>query len=381
MSYSSRSSSTLYASSAANVWDPEVVLNLTNNATYSLSCVGYAKSCSRRCQRYIAQHKTAHGRGIIHRLARGSAAEAAESPDLPRAIDTLLCWQHTDQSASIYRQWRNKLEDWAADNEDDGDSSATLSDWGSGWHGSSSSDSDSDPDTDPDIDDWSPKKEPSFKKESTRELSPQDLRKMMKKMQENMERLEAQLRREREARRAREEGKRRAEEERRRREEQRREEERRIKEAKEKREQKAREEAFRERVRLEKEKRLREAKVKAEKDAESWQASWKRYNNAWHTNTELSAADIPWPVKSGSRSDVNEANVKLFFAKAPPEELRKSGENSFKFINKETKKWHTDKVMQRFGRDVASGDSKSALDTVAKVLIELRADAKLKRCA
>ncbi|KAI1406715.1 hypothetical protein F4819DRAFT_5353 [Hypoxylon fuscum] len=379
-------SSSYVNSYSSQKWDPEAVLKFTNPVTQSPTCIGYARTQGRRCQRYIAQGKTAYARGILKKLSTVDASKAAVSPDLAEVVDTMLCWQHGCQSSSLLSQWRRKLENWAAANEN---------------NASSTSCSDSEDDT------WSYKSEPRdhIKKEATEDdLSAEELRKILKRMQESLARLEAELRRrggehikqedlaeegisqktkrgetrrqsqEREEQRQ-EQQKRRQEEERRRKEEEEREEERKREEEK-RRAEKAREEAFRERVRFAKKKREQEARERIEKEEAEWRAAWKRYSDAWDGSIHLS---LPWPVKSGLQSDVTEVNVKLFFMKAPPEEMINSGEKHFNLINKEIKRWHTDKVMQRFGSGVVNGATKDALGTIAKVMVDLRQEARKNR--
>ncbi|KAI1143812.1 hypothetical protein F5Y05DRAFT_7049 [Hypoxylon sp. FL0543] len=365
---------TPYPSSSSQKWDPEVVLELANeDSTYpSVTCKGWATSRNRRCQRVPAQHKITCARGILNRLARKSASKAAGSPELRDAAELLLCWQHESQLAGLLKQWRTELEDWDEDQKDDDLPSVTSN---------------------KPLDDKT-----RVKKEEAEDLSAEQLRKMMKQMQENLDRLDAELRRrggnhterdskqEEDERRSREEERRRQEEEKKRKqeaEEKRRQEEQRRKEEEEKRKEEAREKAykervraFREKVRLEKEARDREAQRKLEKEAAEWSAAWKHYSNTWDKCGNVSVASMPWPVKSGLQSDVNEANVRLFFAKAAPEESVNSPDKRFKFISAENKRWHTDKVMQRFGPDAVNGDAKVVLGIIAKVLIELRQDAR-----
>ena len=63
----------------------------------------------------------------------------------------------------------------------------------------------------------------------------------------------------------------------------------------------------------------------------------------------MTGRTIPWPVKSGLLRDVNRDSVTEFIRKAMSSE--DTAEKKFILINAETKKWHTDKVMQHFGRD------------------------------
>ena len=57
-----------------------------------------------------------------------------------------------------------------------------------------------------------------------------------------------------------------------------------------------------------------------------------------------------------------------------------SGEARFRMMNIENKRWHTDKIMSRFGREVMVGEHKDALNTISRVVIELWKEAKTRRC-
>ncbi|KAM0815169.1 hypothetical protein AB5N19_00963 [Seiridium cardinale] len=144
-------------------------------------------------------------------------------------------------------------------------------------------------------------------------------------------------------------------------------------------------EAREERVRLAKERREKEAREKAAREAQIWTQSWENYIEAWDAiktfKSQRCAArqPIPWPVKSGLAADVDAANVKLFFRKAPPGDLIKTGESRFMLMNSENKRWHTDKLMQNFGTEMASGEFKETFDTIARVLIQLRQEAQRDR--
>ncbi|KAI1096337.1 hypothetical protein F5B19DRAFT_435960 [Rostrohypoxylon terebratum] len=321
-------------------WEPDVVLGLAGGDT----CIGWARTCGRRCRRHIALHKTTYGYGILEKLACSSPSKAAESPKLHDAADILLCWQHTDQLSEIVEQWKRKLQQWADDTESKNKPCIKAEELEEGWLKQMQEDRSRGQDK---------TGQRSSNHAAGKTVPPRDVK------------------REEEERLAQEE-KRRGQEKK-----QRQEKERQKKEEERRRERRAREEeALRERARLVREKREREAQEKAEKEAASWHAAWEQYSNAWCKPVDVSVTNIPWPVKSGLQSDVNEANVKLFFAKAPPADLVDSGDKQFKLISKENMRWHTDKVMQRFGSDAVNGAAKSSLGIVAKVVIELRQEAR-----
>ncbi|KAK8106533.1 hypothetical protein PG999_009892 [Apiospora kogelbergensis] len=130
--------------------------------------------------------------------------------------------------------------------------------------------------------------------------------------------------------------------------------------------------------------RLRLAQVEREqKSAAEWTEALSRYRMRWadiksiHPGQEMTGRNIPWPVKSGLLQDVNRDSVSEFVKKAMSSE--DTAEKKFMLINAETKKWHTDKVMQHFGRDIVEGEVHEELATVAKVMIELRQEASRQR--
>ncbi|KAI2630756.1 hypothetical protein GGR54DRAFT_168162 [Hypoxylon sp. NC1633] len=360
-----------FDTSESKKWDPEAVLGLFNCSTHSITCIGHARTQGRQCQRTIAQGTIRYALDVLRGLS--SAYQAAKSPELLEVADTLLCWQHRNQSSEIHSQWRRKLRDAES-------SSATSSEQGPGTWNSQN---------------YNIKKETS---EDLEDLTEKELRRLIRRLEKETARVQAELQRrnwyygkpeiaiwnvvpgaasplfetdsrpfakQEQARRQKEEQKRQEEERERQEEEQKRQEE------------KRRKEACREQMRLAREKQEREEKAK--KEASEWHATWNGYFDKWNESSNLSVANIPWPVKSGLESDVTEASVKLFFERALPEDVVASGAERYKLINAENKKWHTDKIMQRFGPDAVTGTAKIALDIIAKVLIELRQEAQKKR--
>ncbi|KAI1492467.1 hypothetical protein F5X96DRAFT_626449 [Biscogniauxia mediterranea] len=407
-------------------WDPETVLGLTNPSNDSITCVGYAASRGRRCQNRIAAASVRCARSVIDKLALENAYKAAASPQLEVAASLLLCKRfHSSQTPDVTESWRVKLEDWAERHEDVKPSDLDTSDTAA---------EDSDSDESSDDDDVKPRAKNERRMDSHKKCSNEELMKMMKQMQENLAWLNAELtkrnakideevkvnikleekekddkeqsriqklvderwmrhveelrrqkqeeeqrRREEEEERRRQKEQKRQEAERKRREEealrQKREQERRRREE-EAAAEAARARAFQERVRLTRQRWEREQKERAEEEAAEWRAAWEKYNKTWDSDRAAAVANIPWPVKLGFRGEVNEASVELFFAKAPPEESRATARARFDLVNRELRRWHTDKVMHHLGLEVVNSLTRDALNTVAKVLVELRKDAR-----
>ncbi|KAK6950055.1 hypothetical protein Daesc_008378 [Daldinia eschscholtzii] len=458
------------ASSTPQTWDPVAVLELYNPEKPGITCPGIAKRSGKRCLKSPARHKVDHALGILRGLANNiTTTKAAESPELGKAANILLCHCHIGDLEAILCQWRCSLHTWDTKN-DKSTCSATNAEghndippWGNYAQKETFTlinqiCSENNQRQKEMIDllsterlrmeeerkrteerirmDEQRRREELLRIEEERKNFAEWLRmedERRRKEEEELRRREEENRRfaewlrmedqriryaeferaeqerrwkeeqrreEEELMRKKEEQRRKEEEERRRKEEEdrkRREDEERIQkekeearrkedeerrreeERKQKEENEARERAFRERVRLAREKAEREAKEKAEREAREWRSSWNRYARAWNSGFGMDPEGIAWPVKSGRRSDVNEANVKLFFAKAPPDKLVNTGENRFQFINTQNKRWHTDKVMQRFGSEVIHGPGRDALNTVAMVMIELRQEAQRNR--
>lgn len=117
-------------------------------------------------------------------------------------------------------------------------------------------------------------------------------------------------------------------------------------------------------------------------ERQEWDDTWERYVGKWASldaEPENKDVKIPWPTLSGKLRDVNETNVRQFFRQGPPAE-QKSGEARFRVMNVENKRWHTDKIMSRFGREVMVGEHKDALNTISRVVVELWKEAKAQRC-
>jgi outer membrane biosynthesis protein TonB len=86
---------------------------------------------------------------------------------------------------------------------------------------------------------------------------------------------------------------------------------------------------------------------------------------------------IPWPVKSGLYKEVKYSAVKEFFLKGCPD--MENPTLMFKLMQKESLKWHPDKMCALFRRPTVADAEKMVVDVIAKVVIELRGEAQEKR--
>ncbi|KAK3192708.1 hypothetical protein K4F52_001062 [Lecanicillium sp. MT-2017a] len=111
---------------------------------------------------------------------------------------------------------------------------------------------------------------------------------------------------------------------------------------------------------------------KKQHESQTWPEAWKRYAAKWKSldaDPDDKDVKIPWPTKSGLLRDVSETNVRQFYLKGPGE--LKSGKERYDMMSAETKRWHTDKIVRRFGADVMIGEHKEAFNTIARVVVDL----------
>ncbi|KAH9898918.1 hypothetical protein F4778DRAFT_782517 [Xylariomycetidae sp. FL2044] len=360
-------------------WDPEELFELTNPQKGKITCLGYAATRGRRCWNPCRADNVVFARTTLSMLSSEDAAQVAASSSarLEDVARVLLCHHHTGDRAQVVRQWTAKLERWAAPVKPEVQeiSLSSVPTYGP---------------------QFSVKQEGCYADDYSY-YYPDALYLRARQMQENIRRVGEQMRAsnptwvirelERASQEAAQQQRQRREEEperlkrvqqRKQEEERRRQEEEQQRRERERKEREAREAAFKERVRVRREREEREARERAEKTAREWREAWRRYSDAWD-RADLTVEEIPWPVKSGLSTDVGEAGVRCFFRDAPPRETVGSAEDNFRLVSGENRRWHTDKVMQRFGPGVMDSDVKELLDVVAKTLVELRREAQKRR--
>ncbi len=123
------------------------------------------------------------------------------------------------------------------------------------------------------------------------------------------------------------------------------------------------------------------SKPAKQSEREIWDEVWSKYLAGWaclDKNPKDVDAKVPWPTKSGKLKDVSDENVRKFFWEGPSNGL-KSGPEWFSVMSTETKKWHTDKIMARFGPGAAVQQHKEALDLIARVVTAVWQDSKRNR--
>jgi hypothetical protein len=134
------------------------------------------------------------------------------------------------------------------------------------------------------------------------------------------------------------------------------------------REEKERRDADNERIRQNalRQKREKEEKLKAERDQ-----AWSNYQQKW-VDFRASAPSVgtirdvmPWPVLSGSYSDVKASTVKEFYEKAIP-----SDADMVKVMRKECLKWHPDKVYRMTQVSMFTDADLMVIDMIGRQVID-----------
>ncbi|KAK3937844.1 putative reticulocyte-binding protein 2 like protein a protein [Diplogelasinospora grovesii] len=318
-------------------WDPEKLTSLVNPDTRDERCLGWAYSRRRQCQRSVAWSRIRRARQSLDSLSYLDPMTAAKSPELLVIAQDMLCYQHLQDDEDIVERWETSLRKYAAEDERRKKRE---------------------------------EKDEKLKREQERKAEE------TKRQWEEIKRLLKEIKREAEERQ---------------RQQQKAEEERKQKEEQEERER----EQERERKRQEDQRREEELRQRARKTAQErekaakkeWADAWTRYCAGWEAieknREQICPIDkIPWPTKSGRRDDVSQASVRQFFDKALPVHLSSTpGEERFRMISLENKRWHTDKILSRFGQDVLRHGKPcaNALDLIAKLMVELRKEAKMRR--
>lgn len=114
-------------------WDPKRLLEFMNPDTPGgpkVTCMGVAKSTSKRCQFDIAPEATEEALDLLNGLNVLPADQAIADPTFEEAVSLSLCPYHPKQAAGIKRRWGDKVTVWCRDHRrvhDDGASSVAES--------------------------------------------------------------------------------------------------------------------------------------------------------------------------------------------------------------------------------------------------------------
>lgn len=347
-------------------WDPEEVLGLINPDRGNITCTAEAMTYGRRCRR--AQNKIYNAARMLNDMATMDPLSVAKSDKLTAIAEDSVCYQHGGQANKVCREWRDKLRALGG--------SRKVAPAPESPRFKTEPDSDSE---DEDVK-WFTRR-PTQRSYTRADID--SMLEQMRRMQETINNMQSQKQRE-----AEEHKRKQAEEERLRKEaaaraqRQRREAEERAKQEREKQEKERKDRENKEREERRKARAKKSTEEAEQSTKQEWADSWQEYLDGWEHLRGMSCREaapilIPWPVKSGKWEDVTAESVKLFFQKAPsmPSSPTDAKRERFKLMSQESKRWHTDKIMQLFGREVLTGIHGKALDLIAKIVVQLRQDA------
>lgn len=146
--------SSISSTSTLASWDPEELFQLVNPDKMSITCVGYAPSCRRRCRNPIAYHNVQAAKEVMRQVIRPSVSNTDLKEMLFDLAGYTLCRRyHQGQATDVSDRWFGMVQRYrddeddrgsdTSDDDDDGDSDDGTSSTGSG-----SGDSDDDGDDD-----------------------------------------------------------------------------------------------------------------------------------------------------------------------------------------------------------------------------------------
>ena len=397
------------------------LFQLVNPDKMSITCVGYAPSCRRRCRNPIAYRNVQAAKAVMRQVVRPGLSNTDLKAMLHDLAEYTLCQgAHQYQAANVSDRWFGMVQRHRDDEDDHGsDTSDDNNDSDDGASSTSSSSDDND-----DVDDNDNAEElrrrfdeletlqrgfeellqrqrqslqdrisrstlvsetrqsqrnrrqstDSSRSHTTREHKDQDeAPRNTEKDREEADFLAAQrarettreqLRRDRAERARREETQREAQAQR---------------EAEEKAEAQAeterlRKEAEAEKARLDRERQAKEKKEQQQSRLSSWETAWLRYEAAWTDitanstsaaiDTDIRASQI-WPTKSGSCASCCGGDVRAFFRCQP-------GDVSRRILRRQALRWHPDRAARLFAcvaDEVVVGELMSTVTMISQVVI------------
>ena len=370
---------------------------LVNPDRMSITCVGYAPSCRRRCRNPIAHHNVQAAKAVMRQLVGPGVKDTDLKGMLYDLAEYTLCRRyHQGQATEVSARWfgmvqrhRDDQDDRGSDtsNDDDNDS-----DDGASSISSSSTDSNDDDNNDNteelrrrfdeletlqrEFEELLQRQRQSLQDRGSRSThvkqarQPQDNRQQScesrrsttthdrrdheealrnagqvrqeeayRIAQRNREAAREQLRRDRVEQTKREKAQRQAQTQR-------------EAEAKAKAKAEAEAERIRKEAEAEKARLNRERQAKEEKERQSrltsWETAWLRYEAAWaeispngaHIETDIRSSQI-WPTKTGSFASCCEGDVTAFFRCQP-------GDVSRRILRRQALRWHPDRAARLF---------------------------------
>ena len=398
------------------------LFQLVNPDKLSITCVGYAPSCRRRCRNPIAFRNVQAAKTVMRQAVRPGVSNTDLKEMLFDLAEYTLCQRyHQDQATNVSNRWFGMVQRHR-DDEDDHGSDTSDDDDDDSDDGASSTSSSSDDSEDHDNDDaeevrrrfdeletlqrefeellqrqrqslqdrmsrstlTTQRRQPqenqrqnsgSSRSSNTQERRDKEaaLRKTEHARQESdylaaqraREATREQLRRDRAERAKREEAQRQAQA-------QREAEEKAKAEAEAERLRKKKQEA--EKARLDRERQAKEQKEQQQSRVSSWETAWLRYETAWaniapnSTNTpvdtDIRVSQI-WPTKSGSFASCCEEDVRAFFRCQP-------GDVNRRMLRRQALRWHPDRAARLFAYvadEVVLGELLRTVTMISQVVI------------
>ena len=374
------------------------LFQLVNPDKMSITCVGYAPSCGRRCRNPIACHNIQAAKTVMRQIVRPGVSDTDLKEMLLNLAEYTLCRRyHQNQATEVSNRWFVMVQRHHHDDDDDDHGSDTSDGEDDSDDGASSTSSSSDDSNDNDNDGAAlpranedaqelrrrfeeleslqrefeellqrqretlqdrmassylsaPRHQSRVSRQQDREPTPShDIarRQRVQREAEQTRQEEAYLAAQREREAAREKLRRDLAEQARREEAQRQAQREREAKAKAETERIAKEQA--EKARLDQERQADEKK-KQQPRVCSWETAWIRYEAAWNeldANSSLVDFDIRtkqiWPTRSGSLASCCEEDVRTFFRYQP-------GDVNRRMLRRQALRWHPDRAVRLFAR-------------------------------
>ena len=351
--------------SAGPTWNAEELLEIISPATGTFCCAGWTTK-NRRCTKPIARHNRWAAEAILASLPQTSRNEVRLRTELRKLAGLALCrGYHQGQINRMTAEWfRTVVEAVEAE-----ETSA---------QGQSESEG-----LEEEIQRLQRELEELRRRQEEQKRRENERRREEERQEEEAQRRAGQEdrqnreRQEAEARRREEEDARQREEETRQREETRRQEEQRREEARQQQQEARRQREARQRA--EAQARIERERSQRERISREWSESWARYERDWANMQRLDTStldedireSVPWPVKSGRWQDVNEANIRAFFCRAPDD----AAENPRRFLlvlRRQTLRWHEDKLRQFFPRVAGDAECRRLANVIIQMLNGLK---------
>lgn len=398
------------------------LFQLVNPDKMSITCVGYAPSCGRRCRNPIAYRNVQAAKAVMKKVIGPGVKDADLKGMLYDLAEYTLCRRyHQGQATEVSARWFGMVQRNRDDEEDRGSDTSNDDDNNSDDEASSTSCSSTDSNDD-DNNDNTEELRRRFDELETLQREFEELRQRQRQSlqdrvsrsnhnrqarqpqgnrqescelrrspttherrdhgealrnaeqvrqeeayriaQRNKETAREQLRRDRAEQAKREEAQRQAQTQR----------EAEAK-AEAEAEAKARAEAEAENARLDRERQAKEEKERQSR-LSSWETAWLRYEAAWaeispngaHIDTDIRSSQI-WPTKSGSFASCCEDDVRAFFRCQP-------GDVSRRILRRQALRWHPDRAARLFASvadEVVVGELLRTVTMISQVVIGIMA--------